>query len=180
MGRFRKVALAVYLLASAIVVGGFAGSLFGPFTGRFARLLATPWIRMLVVVCLLVLCVHMLVTVVRMIADRPEPECIRLGGNPDIEVSLEALASMARVAAADRDVMVEEVRARVSGREREQVRIKIDAIAFTDQGLEGLAHRVQQRVADACASMLGVDAASVCVRFLPSKTVTVTKEGTDE
>ena len=41
MKRVRKVAIVVYLLAGIVVVGAFAGSLFGPYTDRVRSLLAT-------------------------------------------------------------------------------------------------------------------------------------------
>lgn len=172
MDRFRKIALVVYLIAGIVVAGMFAGSLFGPLTGRFELILARPVVRLLVAVCLAVVALHLVATVVRLCVERPAPDCVHPGGNPDIEVSIEALASVACVAAADRDIMVESVDARVTGRERDAVRITVEAIAFTDTGLEGLAHRIQQRVADACESMLGTSGVTARVRFLPSKTVT--------
>ena len=176
MARIRKVALAVYLLAGIVVAGALAGSLFGPYTPRFAELLARPVVRAVVAVCLAIVCIQMLVTLIRMIAERPEPASVRLSGNPDIEVSTDAIASTAHVAAADRDIMVEDVEAHVTGRERDAVRVRVTAIALIDQGLEGLAFRMQQRVADACAALLGSTPVTVQVRFLPSRTETVTKE----
>lgn len=177
MGGLRKVALAVYLLAGIVVAGGFAGSLFGPYTERFAVLFSQPVPRTVVAVCLVVVCLQMIVTLIRVLIDRPEPAAMRLSGNPDIEVSVGAVASVARVAASDdRDVMVEDVEARVVGRERDGIRVRVTAIALIDQGIEGLAYRLQQRVADACTSMLGTSGVTVQVRFLPSKTVTMNKE----
>lgn len=173
MARFRKIALAVYLLAGIVVAGGFAGSLFGPYTERLASLLAQPPIRVFVAVCLVVVCIQMLVTLVRVIAERPEPASVRLGGDPDIEVSAEAIASTARIAAADRDIMVEDVEAHVVGREQDAVRVRVTAIALIDQGLEGLAFRLQQRVAAACETLLGTTPVTVQVHFLPSKTEAV-------
>lgn len=180
MGRLKKIALTVYLLAGIVVVGGFAGLMFGPFTSRFAEVFQKPVPRILLAVSLFIVCIHMLTTVVRMLADRPAPDCVHPNGAPDIEVSTAALASVARVAAADRDLMIEDVSARVSGHDRELVTIKLELIAFTDQGLEGLAHRIQQRVTDACESMLGTSGVRVQVRFLPSKTEIVTKEVSGE
>ena len=101
---------------------------------------------------------------------------MRLAGNPNIEVSVAALASVARAAAEDADVMIEHVEARVAGRDKGEARITIEAIALTQQNLEGLALRVQDRAQEACDQMLGVPGAQVKVRFLPSTTVTVTKE----
>lgn len=176
MARFRKIALTVYLLAGIVVAGGFAGSLFGPYTERFVALLAQPPVRALVVVCLVVVCIQMLVTLIRVIAERPEPASVRLSGDPNIEVSVDAIVSAARIAAADRDIMVEDVDARVTGRERDAVRVRVTAIALIDQGLEGLAFRLQQRVAAACETLLSATPVTVQVHFLPSKTETITKE----
>ena len=176
MAGFKKIALAVYLLAGIVVAGGFAGSLFGPYTERFSLLLAQPAARVLVVVCLVVVCIQMLLTLVRVIAERPEPASVRLGGDPNIEVSVDAIASAARIAAADRDIMVEDVEAHVTGHERDAVRVRVTAIALIDQGLEGLAFRLQQRVAEACEALLGATPVTVQVHFLPSKTETVSSK----
>ncbi len=176
MKRVRKVAIVVYLLAGIIVVGAFAGSLFGPYTDRVRSLLATPAGRIAIVICLAVVALHILASFIALCTDRPEPPRMRLAGNPNIEVSVAALASVARAAAEDADVMIEHVEARVTGRDKGEARITIEAIALTQQNLEGLALRVQDRAQEACDQMLGVPGAQVKVRFLPSTTVTVTKE----
>ena len=177
MGAFKKIALAVYLLAGIVVAGSLAGSLYGPYTERISLLLEHPLARVVVAICLIVVCMQMLATLVRVVVDRPEPTAMRLDGNPDIEVTADAIASVARVAAADdRDVMVEDVEVHVLGRGKDAARVRVTAIALIGQGIEGLAFRLQQRVVDACESMLGTTGVTVQVRFLPSKTVTVTKE----
>lgn len=178
MVRVGKIARAAYLVSGIVVVGGFAGSLFGPYTDRFSAFLSQPVARALVAVCLIVMCVQLVASLTRLLVDRPEPESMRLDGNPDIEVTTDTIVSVARVAAAeDHDVMIEDVEAHVTGRDREGVRVRVTAIALIDQGVEGLAFRLQQRVNNACESMLGTSGVTVQVRFLPSKTVTVTKEG---
>lgn len=176
MRRVRIFALIVYVLAGICVVGMFAGSLFGPYTARFAELLSLVWVRIALAVCLAIVCAQLIAVVVALIIDRPEPTCVRLEGNSDIEVSVDALTSVARVAATDPDILVEDIRARVVGRDKSEVQIHVDAIALVEHGLEGLARQVQQRVQEACERTLGTTGVSVSVRFLPSKTVTVTKE----
>ena len=37
MRRIRRIGLVLYLIAGVLVVGACAGSLFGPYTERFAR-----------------------------------------------------------------------------------------------------------------------------------------------
>ena len=176
MRRFRIFALIAYVLAGIVVVGMFAGSLFGPYTARFAELLSLTWVRVALAVCLAIVCIQLIGIMVAIALDRPEPSCMRLEGNPDIEVSVDALTSVARVAAADPDILVEGVRARVVGRDKAEVQIHIEAIALVERGLEGLARQVQQRVQEACERTLGTSGVAVSVRFFPSKTVTVTKE----
>lgn len=180
MRRVRRIGLLLYLIAGVLVVGACAGSLFGPYTERFASMLASGSGRATMAICLVVVALNLIAVLMHLLVDRPEPTCMRLAGNADIEVSTEALASIARSAAVERDVMVEDVRARVVGRDRSGVDIRIEAIALTPHNVEGLAHRLQQRVQDACDEMLGVTGARVRVRFLPSKTVTVSKEVADE
>lgn len=180
MRRISRIGLVLNLIAGVLVVGACAGSLFGPYTERFASMLASGSGRVIMVICLVIVALNLIAVLLYLLVDRPEPTCMRLAGNADIEVSTEALASIARSAAAERDVMVEDVHARVVGRDKSAVDIHIEAIALTQHNVEGLAHRVQQRVQDACNEMLGVAGARVHVRFLPSKTVTVTKEVSGE
>ncbi|MDO4437599.1 MAG: hypothetical protein Q4B77_06605 [Coriobacteriaceae bacterium] len=132
--------------------------------------------RVLCAIALGIVAVHALAVLVGMALDKPEPARMRLEACPDIEVSVDALRSVARAAATSADVMVEDVRARVVGRNKDGVEIKVDAIALTSKDLKGLAHRVQSRVQAACDDMLGVSGVRVQVCFLPSKTTTVTKE----
>ena len=72
--------------------------------------------------------------------------------------------------------MIESVEGKIGGRGRDEVRLTIEAIAFTEEGLEPLADRMRQRVVDACERMLGTSGVTARVRFLPSKTTIVTKE----
>lgn len=176
MRRMRRIGLVLYLIAGVLVVGACTGSLFGPYAERISSMLASGSGRVTMAICLAIVALNLLAGLMYLIVDRPEPSCMRLLGNPDIEVSTDALASIARTAAAERDVMVEDVCARVVGRDGSGVDIRIEAIALSQVDVEGLAHRMQERVQAACDEMLGVAGAHVRVRFLPSKTVTVTKE----
>lgn len=176
MRRIRKIGAALYLIAAACVIGLFTGSQFGPYTERFDAILGVPWVRVAVFACICVVVVQMIVTLIVAIMDRPEPAFLRLGGDAQIEVALPALVSIARSAAVDDRVLIERVEAHVHGRDRAEARIEIEAIALVEGGLEGLAQRMQERVREACERMLGVSGVSVRVRFLPSKTVTVTRE----
>ena len=176
MRRIRRIGLALYVIAAVVVAGVCAGSLFGPYTERIGTLMHSGTGRIVMAVCLVVVALNALAVIVYLMLDRPEPSCMRLSANSDIEVTTDALASIARAAAAERDVMVEDVRVRVVGRDGAGVDVRIDAIALTPLDLDGMARRVQRRVQDACDGMLGVPGARVQVCFLPSKTVTVVKE----
>lgn len=176
MRRVRKLALAVYLVAGVVVAGWCAGSQFGPYTERFRALAATPAGSVLLAVCLVVVALQILAVLIALFSDRPEPAFLRLEGNPHIEVRSDALASLARTAASGPDVLIERVDARVRGRDRQEVRVRVEAVSLAMQDLDGLAHRMQVQVQEACDRMLGVPGAVVQVRFLPSRTVTVIKE----
>lgn len=180
MRRMRRTALVVYLAAAAIVVCAGAGSLFGPYTDRVSAMVTAGSGKVTLAICLSVIALNMLAVLAYLVSDRPEPTCVRLEGNPDIEIAVDALISIARTAATERDIMVEDVRARVVGRDRSGVDIKIEAIALTCRDVEGLARRAQLRVQTACEEMLGVPGVRVRVRFLPSKTESVTKEAVYE
>lgn len=172
MRRARKIGLVLYVAAAVVVVGLFAASLFGPYTGRVAALLAEGWVRAVVAVSLAIVALQALAMLVWVALDRPEPACVRLAGNEDVEVACAAIASAARTAAAACDVMVEDVRVRACGRGAEGVEIHIQAIAF-DANVAERADAVREAVRRACERMLGVDVARIHVRFLPSKTTTV-------
>ena len=77
-------------------------------------------------------------------------------------------------------MLIESVTGRIAGRDRERVRLTVEAIAFQDEGLDRLAERMRERVGDACERLLGSTYTEVRIRFLPSKTTIVTKEVPDE
>ncbi len=177
MRAIRKLLAVVYLVAAATVLGLFACSLARVPLGRIDGLLELPGVRVALLALAALVGVGVLATVVATLAERPEPAGVRVGGNPDIEVSLDALTSAARRAAAEgEDVLIESVEGRVAGRDGAEVRLTIEAIAFTEAGLDRVARRMQQRVVEACEGMLGVPGVRARVRFLPSKTTIVTKE----
>lgn len=172
----RKLALTAYLAAGLAVTLMFAAELFGPSPATTGRILERLPVRVLLGICLVIVLIHLALTLVRLLRDRREPDFLRLAGNGDIQVSAEAVCSCARIAAAaDPDVMVEDVRARVTGAAQDGVHVRVTAVSFLDSGLEGLAFRLQGRVTDACERMLGVPGVTVQVRFLPSKTEIVHK-----
>lgn len=177
MRAIRKIFAVIYLVACACVVAVLACRLMEVDLGRLERVLADPTGRIALLVFAAITGLGALVTVVRTFAERPEPTCVHPAGNPDIEVTLAALTSTARRAAPGSDeVLVESVEGRISGRDRSEVRITVEAIAFTDEGLEQIADRMRRRVTDACERMLGTTGVTARVRFLPSKTTIVTKE----
>ena len=91
MRRIRKIGVVLYLIAAVVVVGLFAGSQFGPHTDRFDALLAVPWVRVLAFACVCVVLIQMAVLLIAAIADKPEPEFLRLAGDTQIEVALPCL-----------------------------------------------------------------------------------------
>mgnify|MGYP000243831979 CR=1 FL=1 len=115
MRRIRKIGVVLYLISAVVVVGLFAGSQFGPHTDRFDALLAVPWVHVLAFACVCVVLIQMAVLLIAAIADKPEPEFLRLAGDVQIEVALPALVSISRTAAECDDVLIEEVGAHVLG-----------------------------------------------------------------
>lgn len=106
MRRIRKIGVVLYLIAAVVVVGLFAGSQFGPHADRFDALLAVPWVRVLAFACVCVVLIQMAVLLIAAIADKPEPEFLRLAGDTQIEVALPALVSISRTAAECDDVLI--------------------------------------------------------------------------
>lgn len=176
MGRVKKLCAVVYLISCALALGTFAASLYGPAAGSVEALLEKPAFRIVLAVCLSVCALQALWVLLRVIIERPEPDCVRIDGADEVQVTLAAIESVARTAAREDDVLIEEVRGSIQGRDASGVRVAIDAIALTDSGLDELAERMRERVENALQTMLGTPASSVRVRFLPSKTTTVTKE----
>ena len=76
--------------------------------------------------------------------------------------------------------MVEHVEARVQGSDESLVRFKVDAIALDDRDVASLATAMQQRIEEACDTMLGTPGTTARVRFLPSKTTVQTVEVSGE
>lgn len=180
MKPLKRAVSAVYLIASLIVLGTYGLSLAGPFTGRMAELRAEPAFRWLLFACMAIMAVQALYVLGLALFTRPDLESVHPDGAPDIEVTCAAIASVARAAALEEDVLVEDVRVRATGHAHESARVQVDAIALGDGDLAGLAHRMQGRIADACERMLGATGVTARVRFLPSKTTTVTKEVSGE
>ena len=172
--RVLKRALAiVYLAATIVALGTLVCQFWGPYTYRFMLLMRDPMPRIVVTACGGVVAIGVLVSFFRLMFARREPSCVHPAGERNIEVTLAALSSCAR-AAAERDdrVMVEHVEARV--------RFKVEAIALDDKDVASLATAMQQRIEEACDTMLGTPGTTTRVRFLPSKTTVQTVEVSGE
>ena len=78
MGRFKKLCAVVYLLSCVVALGTFAASLFGPATGRVEALLDKPAFSIVLVVCLVICALQALWVLLRVIIERPEPDCVRI------------------------------------------------------------------------------------------------------
>lgn len=180
MRRIERIGRFLFIVAALVVSSVLGALLVGPYRHRVALLLRDDAVRVVLLTCLAIVCVQVLVSIVCLVFERPEPRSMRLAGSEDIEVSREAIESIARVAARRDDVLIEDVRARVAGPSRDHARIRIEAIALTQQSLSELAGCMQRAVQRACDEALGLDGATVCVCFLPSKTTTVTREVTGE
>lgn len=180
--RILKRALAIVYLAAAIVaLGTIACQFWGPYTYRFMLLMRDPMPRIVVTVCAGVVALGVLVSFFCLMLARREPSCVHPAGERNIEVTLAALSSCAR-AAAERDdrVMIEHIEARVQGPDESCVRFKVEAIALDDRDVASLAASMQQRIEEACDTMLGTSGTSARVRFLPSKTTVQTVEVSGE
>ena len=115
--RVLKRALAiVYLAATIVALGTLVCQFWGPYTYRFMLLMRDPMPRIVVTACAGVVAFGVLLSFFRLMFARREPSCVHPAGERNIEVTLAALSSCARVAAERDDrVMVEHVEARVQG-----------------------------------------------------------------
>ena len=171
MRAIRKILAALFLVAGALVALYASLRLAGA-----DALLETDAGRIAAWACLGITALGVLACSLSALLERPEPAAVHPQGDPGIEVTLSAVVSCARAAAADADALVEQVEGRICGRDRDEVRLTVEAIALVGEGLDEIASRMRQRVEDACSRMLGIPGVRVRIRFLPSKTVTVTKE----
>ena len=180
--RVLKRALAiVYLVAAVVALGTLVCQFWGPYTYRFMLLMRDPLPRIVVTVDGREWHFPGLVCFFRLMFARREPSCVHPAGERNIEVTLAALSSCARTAAERDDrVMVEHVEARVQGSDESRVRFKVDAIALDDRDVASLAAAMQQRIEEACDTMLGTPGTTARVRFLPSKTTVQTVEVSGE
>lgn len=180
--RVLKRALAIVYLAAAIVaLGTLVCQFWGPYTYRFMLLLRDTMPRVVVAVCAAIVALGVLIGFFRLMFARREPSCVHPAGERNIEVTLAALSSCARVAAERDDrVMIERVEARVQGSDESRVCFKVDAIALDDKDVASLATAMQRRIEEACDTMLGTPGTTTRVRFLPSKTTVQTVEVSGE
>lgn len=180
--RVLKRALAiVYFAAAVVALGTLVCQIWGPYTYRFMLLMRDPMPRIVVTACGGVVAIGVLVSFFRLMFARREPSCVHPAGERNIEVTLAALSSCARTAAERDDrVMVEHVEARVQGSDDSHVRFKVEAIALDDKDVASLATAMQQRIEEACDTMLGTSGTTTRVRFLPSKTTVQTVEVSGE
>ena len=177
MRAIKKIAAFAYLLAAAAAIACLMGIMASPdIQARVIAGLERPALRIALLVCTGIVALGVLITSLRLLLARREPDCVHPDGNPDVEVRCAALASTAKVAAEAEGVYVESVRCRVMGAGGAAVRFTLDVVAFTDVDLRGLALRIQRRVEGACSTMLGAAGVEARVRFLPAKTTVVTKE----
>lgn len=182
MRLLKKFGAVLYLAAAIVVVGGFACAQFAPslISRRVDALLAHPAGRIVLIVSLVIVGAGVLLSALFALLEQRPPSSVHPAGNPHIEVRLAALSSAARAAAEAEDILVEDVRTRVMGHNDSQVRVTLEVIAFTDTGLDALGRRIEERVQGACEQLLGATGVNVLVRFLPSKTTTVTREVSGE
>lgn len=73
MRRISRIGLVLYLIAGVLVVGACAGSLFGPYTERFASMLASGSGRVTMAICLVIVALNLIAVLMYLLVDRPEP-----------------------------------------------------------------------------------------------------------
>ena len=179
---FKRLVALVYLLSAAASLGVLGMLLFRSGAFRFLPVAADHRFAATVAlgVAMAITGLGAFIGACRLFFSRREPDCVRAEGNANIEVTLAALESCARAAAQEEDVLIERVEGRIKGSDRAAVRFKIDAIALEDDNLAAKAQAMQQRVTDACETMLGASGVTTRVRFLSAKTTTHTREVSGE
>jgi len=180
MKLMKRIGAIVHLLASLVVLGGLTAFLTGYESRRIEELMSIEWVRIAVLVCVAIMALETLIAVIAAFAGKREPVSVHPGGNPNIEVTVDAVRSVAAKAAGEDDVMIEDVTARVRGRDNDELALRVDAIALAEQDLTALAERMEARISRACEQMLGAGGVTCRMRFLPTKTVTSAKEASGE
>lgn len=178
----RKLVAIVYLAAALCALGWFGGMVFTSYSARLTLLLRHEYTaRIAVLVSIGITSLGVLITVARLLFSRPEPKSLKLEGAQQIEVALAAVESCARAtAAAEDDMLVERVMGRIQGSGSTRVRLVVELIYLGDENLKSLGNRVRDDIERSCSDLLGSEAVSVRVRFLPTKTKTLTKEVSGE
>lgn len=167
----KRIIALVYLGCAVVSLGTFAGLYWGSYTHRFLLLMREPVARIAVTACGAVVALGALIGAIRLMVGHREPTCVHPAGNPDIEVTLAALESCARMAAeAAPGVLIDRIEGRVTGADESRVRFKVDAVALEPRDLSAAAADIRSRIECACDTMLGCAGTTARVRFLPSKT----------
>lgn len=178
----KRIIAFIYLACAACAIGAVVGMLFTPYSPYITLALRHDNdVRLAMAVGLSVLSLGVLISWARMTFTRKPVSCVHPAGDKRIEVSLAAIESCARTAATEAaDVMVENVEGKIAGKAGAEVKLELDIIAFTEQGLAELGSKIESHVVSACEAFLGTDGVSCRVRFLPARTTSQTKEVTDE
>ena len=104
MRTVKKILAGIYLLAAVIALGTCALLMLNARVPRLHALMSQPAFRIMVCVAACLTALGVLIQVLRTFFAPREPSCVRLGGDASIEVSVAALASIARVAAEREDI----------------------------------------------------------------------------
>ena len=180
--RVLKRALAiVYLAATIVALGTLVCQFWGPYTYRFMLLMRDPMPRIVVTACGGVVAIGVLVSFFRLMFARREPSCVHPGGGAQYRGHARGAffvrqgCCRARRSRDDRACRGPRPRFRRFAR-----RFKVEAIALDDKDVASLATAMQQRIEEACDTMLGTPGTTTRVRFLPSKTTVQTVEVSGE
>ncbi len=179
---FKKFLAVVYLAAAVCTLGWFGGMVFTTYSPRLTLLLRHEFAaRVAVAVSLGITSFGVLVTVLRALFARAEIKSMRVDGTPEVEVALAAIESCARAAASEEeDVLVDRVLGRLKGSDKARVALTLELIYLGEEDLKSVGARVREHVECACSKMTGTEDVAVRVRFLPTKTKTLTKEVSGE
>ncbi len=178
----KKLLAIVYLAAAICALGWFGGMVFTTYSARLTLLLRHEYAaRIAVLASIGITALGVLITVLRLLMSRPEPKGLKLEGGQQVEVALAAVESCARAtAAAEDDMLVERVMGRIQGTGAARVRLVIELAYLGDEDLKSVGNRVGANIERACNGLLGAEAVSVRIKFLPTKTKTLTKEVSGE
>lgn len=179
----KRLVYLVYVVACAVCLTAGAYELLpSSFLPALPVDLHAQPARVVLGVSLCVVGVSAVVALLRAVfSPRPAPRAVRPAGSENLEIAVRALESSVRAAVEeDGAFLVERVEGSVRRRKPQEARFAVEVIPLVEHDVKDAVRAAQERASAACERLVGSPCATVRLKVLPAKTVTVQKESSDE